>query len=237
MGINPGVGANSPEDVIAAGGSYPWQLLPQQLEVVSSSNQDAVGNTGAQIVRIQGLLDDFTQATELVEMNGTTPVLTQNQYLRINCTDVVATNTYAVTGTNDHAGTISTQIAGGGDVLSTIPIIDGKAYGKSQDAIYTVPKGHNLYVFGIWINTEVDKNATVRFFQRPNRSPIASPYIGARASFSVHRFQRWALRALETPVIVPEYTDVWAEAQYDENANGYVDVDAEVVLIKDIVTQ
>ena len=56
----------------------------QQLRVTSTNSVDGAGTTGAQVVTLFGLDEDFNEQQEVIELNGITPVTTVNCYCRMN---------------------------------------------------------------------------------------------------------------------------------------------------------
>lgn len=125
----------------ALGGEYPYPATPVSIEVVSNAATDAVGNTGANVVIVQGLDANWNEQTGVAVMAGTTPAALTGTWRRVNRSFVAS-----VGSAGRHAGTITTRVAGAGNTLSVIPIIRGRAFGISQDGVYTVPARHMFYI-------------------------------------------------------------------------------------------
>lgn len=105
---------------------YTYPLAATTMQIVSSSASDT-----AVAVRIFGLNAAYEPITEVVTLNGTTPVATIGSYLRINS---------LVTVTGNAAGTIT---------LSASGVTYGKiniGVGRSQMSLYTVPAGYSFYL-------------------------------------------------------------------------------------------
>ena len=106
--------------------NYTFPSSALTMNVVSS----AVGDTAVTILII-GLNADYEIIQETLTLNGTTTVTTTNQYYRIN--DVITTVGNALGDvTVSNGGTTYAKILAG--------------TGRNQAAIYTVPKGHSLYL-------------------------------------------------------------------------------------------
>lgn len=131
FGYNPDV-QNAEETVWDHGGVYAYPASATQM-TISSSN----AGTNA-VVSIVGLGAGYVEQTELITLNGQTPVTTANSYLRIN-------------GMSALTGTVADSIyLGTGAVTSGVPatvyarIINGN--NRTESGIYTVPADHELYL-------------------------------------------------------------------------------------------
>jgi hypothetical protein len=131
FGFNPDV-QNVEETVWDHGGVYTYPASATQM-TISSSN----AGTNA-VVSIVGLGAGYVEQTELITLNGQTPVTTANSYLRIN-------------GMSALTGTVADSIyLGTGTVTSGVPatvyarIINGN--NRTEAGIYTVPAGYEFYL-------------------------------------------------------------------------------------------
>lgn len=98
------------------------------MSIVSSSASDTMP------VLIQGLDADYNEVTEILTLAGTTPVAGSVAFLRINTAVILA-------GSN--VGNIS--ISNAGTVYAYIAV----DHGLTQACNYTVPAGHELFLFRI----------------------------------------------------------------------------------------
>lgn len=146
FGRNPSVNtANVPVDLWPTPGGvliYPDLDVAQSLEALSSSAADAPAGTGAYVVLISGGLDNtltqFSPVTEVVLLNGTTPVALTRQYRWL---DAVAILPPLGSG-QTNAGDITVRIAGGGTAVAQIRAGDG----ISKSGIYIVPAGYEAWL-------------------------------------------------------------------------------------------
>jgi hypothetical protein len=114
------------EGLTSSGGNYPFPSTAATISVVSASASDT-----AVTMRISGLDANFLPVTATVALNGTTPVVTTQTFLRIN--SVVTTAGNAVGNvTFTHTATIIAQVNAG--------------IGQTQMSVYTVPAGYTLYI-------------------------------------------------------------------------------------------
>jgi len=125
FGTNPAVGTTfrTPWENNTA---LPFLSSPQQLSLVSTSASD----TSVSIL-VGGTDGDYNTLTEVVALNGTTPVTTTNAFFRIN--DLVTTSGNAVGDiTASYDGTVYAKILAG--------------RGRNQAAVFTVPAGFSFYL-------------------------------------------------------------------------------------------
>ena len=147
LGYNGDVGA-AEEDIITQGGVYPWIAagVGIALEVVSSSGDDTIAGTGVQKVRVSFLDADYASKTEIIEMNGATPVpLVDTTVLRVNALRATQTGTGLVA-----AGEITCRLVGApATVYRTITT----GYTRGRGMAYTVPLGKTLYLTSITVSS------------------------------------------------------------------------------------
>lgn len=168
LGINPDIDTTStPEDIWPIGGIYPWKASATLMEVLSSSASDTPVGVGARTIRINGLSTSFVEITEVVTLNGTTPVLTVNQYLRINsCSVLTAGNS------ETNVGDIDIRDSGGGTVRDRM----SAGVGASSKAVFTVPAGktmHVTYIFASINLVNASRWATIGLYTRLNPNPVS----------------------------------------------------------------
>lgn len=131
---NPAVGTTT-EDIWGAGGVQVWPSAAATASVVSTSANDTSAGTGARTVTIEGLDANYEEISESVTLNGVTPVVTTNSYLRVN--SLVVTTSGSGEG---NAGDITASV--GGNVQRFIATGDGICH-CSQ---FTIPAGHTGYL-------------------------------------------------------------------------------------------
>ncbi len=131
-GRNRLVPNNAEVTVWNVGGSYPWSVWDAgagTLSVVSNNAAD----TGITVL-LDGLGPNYEMLTEVIVVNGLTPVTSTNQFIRLNS----ATNI----GNKSSVGTID---------ISRNSVVVGRINADKQStsmAIYTVPAGYTA--FSMW---------------------------------------------------------------------------------------
>lgn len=119
--------------------TYTFPTVASTISIVSTSPNDTASGTGAQSILVNGLNDSYVQnALETIPLNGTTPVTTTGIFFRQNFMSVATAGS-----TGSPEGVITASISGSPVRVITIGHI------KNQDAVYTVPTGHRLFVTSI----------------------------------------------------------------------------------------
>ena len=197
--------------VWSAGGAYAYPVSAVRMNLASTVN---TGGDLTATVFIQGLDANYNISSETLQLNGTTPVPTVNSYLRINGT---AVNSGTPTGTitlKNLANTVTySQITAG--------------YGRSQDAVYTVPAGYTFYLSRVDAYSSANGNtADYLFYRNLQTSSTGVTIISQQAPFiGSYAAQRVMPRGLL------EKTDIQLQAK--STANTYaVNISAEGYLIK-----
>ena len=139
FGTNPAIGTTfvTPWE---NDGALPLLGAEQNLSLVSTSASD----TSVSIL-VSGVDVDFDPVSEVVALNGLTPVVTAQKFFRIN--DLITVSGNAVGDvTASYSGTVYAKIIAG--------------RGRNQAAIYTVPTGHSFYLGRIDAFTATANNDT-----------------------------------------------------------------------------
>lgn len=157
----------APADVAFGLGSalYPWMTSATALEIVSASANDAAAGTGARTVLINGLNATWQEISQIVTLNGVTPVVIPIPLYRINSALIMSTGSGQT-----NAGDITIRNSGGGTIRSIMPA----GIGITRQSQYTVPAGYTLSV-----------NSIVLSINRPTsqRDASISSYIGSPNGF------------------------------------------------------
>jgi hypothetical protein len=199
IGFNPNVGTTL-ETVWDYSVAYVYPVAGMQMEVVSSDNtQDLAGGTGCLTVTIVYLDDAFNEHSEVVTLDGTTPVLTTH-------VDIYRINSFLCTtvGTNGSpVGNITLRGAGGGTVYSYMLA----GYNRARNIVYTVPEGKTLYITSImWSCSDATKG--VRFINQANYDHISDVPRSFFLPYHESTLYNTAFyRPLEVPTVLPEHVD------------------------------
>lgn len=167
IGFNGDVGTTE-EDIWTVGGVYAFPPAGGiQMQVVSSSVNDdgAPVGTGALTVTIYYLNASYVSKTEVVTMDGTTPVNTV-------ATDIFRVNGFRCTtcGTGGKAaGTITLKNTAATVTYGQIVV----GYTRARNSSYTVALGKTLYVTSLLFSVH-SATKGVRFTTRVNYDPDAA---------------------------------------------------------------
>ena len=169
-GYNPAL-SSSDETLWAVGGDYIFPATAQQMEVVSSSASDTSAGTGAKTVEVYYLTSTFVEKSEIITLNGVTPVAT-------TATDIYRINNFRVK-------TTGTGLMNAGDIdirnLADTPIYSRIATGVNRaiNMVYTVPVAKCLYIYNILFSAGGNvANRPVRFITRATYDNISGTTIG-----------------------------------------------------------
>lgn len=124
-------------DVWEGATAYPFQTSATKLEILSASASDTAAGTGARTMMIAGLDTNFNPISEVITMNGTTPVQSANTYLRVNGLNIMTSGSG-----HTNAGDITLRVTGAGATQA----IARAGYGYAKQCVYTVPAGNTLLV-------------------------------------------------------------------------------------------
>ncbi len=184
-GWNPSITNNTEESLWSGSNLYPWSSWSTggTLSCVSTSASD----TGT--LEIVGLrASDWTQITETVTLNGTTPVVTANSFIRINVFHYFGT-------TNTNVGVITATR--GSTVVGRI----AEDFGLAQMAQYTVPAGYTAYIIHGSANMGKGNDGTGKFKYRP--------YGGSfQTAMTFLLYQSTFNYTFVVPLALPEKTDL-----------------------------
>lgn len=161
---------------------YMTPTTAEALEILSDNADDTVEGSGARVVTVEGIGDDFGLLSEDVTMNGTTAVALSNQFRRVFRIVVKESGTYANQTTGSHAGTITVRGAGAGSTWGTINLKNGFPLGASLIGAYTVPAGYTAHIIHEEVFVDSNKNVDLIFFRRENINDVTTPYSPMKAT-------------------------------------------------------
>lgn len=122
------------ETIWSAGGTFSKMTAAATLSIVSTSTNDDSGGTGANSVIVYGVDANWDTQTEIVTLDGTTPVITTGTWRGVNRMAIY------LAGTGEtNAGVISATATGGGSTLQAqMPTGEG----TTQQSFFFVANNH-----------------------------------------------------------------------------------------------
>ena len=146
--------------------AYTYPASAVAMSIVSTSASD----TAVEII-IYGLDINYNQINETVTLTGTTPVVTNTLFFRVNQLDVLPDSVNPV-------GVITAK--NGGVTYGQIAVDTG----QSNMSVYTVPAGHTFYGnhVGAWSSTSVTSGVYATF-RAQILSPAGTKYVVSQAPF------------------------------------------------------
>lgn len=175
------------EGLTQSGGLYNFPSSAAQLTIVSTSASD----TSALSVQITGLDANFNPLSEIIALNGTTPVTSVNSYYRVN-------NCQVTNGSN--VGTITFKQST--NLLAQI----NAGVCATEMGIYTVPAGQTLYIFRNTktANIGFTSSAYMNYQVQYNYNPSGQVLVANQQTF----VQQITIDYTAMPRRVPEKTDI-----------------------------
>lgn len=192
FGTNPEVDTLADEDVWSVGGQLQYLASPETVSFVSDNAADTMD------IVITGVGTDYALQNETITLNGLTPVITTNVWLRIWRVELADTpggpvNAGVITGTASAAATVQAQIEAG--------------EGQTQMSQFTVPAGYTGFIYSLFGSTSPTDTALVRIKSSINGGPFK---IGGELEISG---DFTATYFSNLPLSLPEKTDFKFEAK------------------------
>jgi len=150
FGKNTDVGT-AYEDVWAGGGTMTL-LTTASTMIVTSSGVDTAGNTGALTVELQGLDSGYNVISETVTLVAATPPTTNKSFIRVFRAKVLTAGTGLI-----NANAIVITATTGGSEQARILADEG----QTQQAIYTVERGHTAYIDTCTLATDIQASRNI----------------------------------------------------------------------------
>jgi hypothetical protein len=193
-----------------------WENATAYTYPVAATKMNLAGSVGdTASIQINGLDANYAPISEVLVLDGTTPVETVNSYLRVNSMQVTvgsATNPSGVVTLKDLTNT-------------TIYAQINTDVGRTQAAIYTVPAGYTFYLSRVDGNTSLNGNNFCVYRNR-TATPSGVVTLTQQAPFAISYNAR---RVMPRPF--PEKTDIQLQAKVN-SSTGEVSFSAEGYLIK-----
>jgi len=135
---NDGLVAGSFFDLWGGGATnIVWPTAAETWEIVSDNANDSSGGSGARQVSVSYLDDQYIEQTEVVTLNGLTPVvLLGGDHFRPNGAQVISSGS-----SRENEGEIVIRVSGGGNPRQYIK----PGFSVSQDGHFTVPANKTAF--------------------------------------------------------------------------------------------
>ena len=200
FGYNSAVGLMNFEDVWSVGGNLQYLTSAQTLSVVSTDATDSSIGTGAQTIIISGLNNGFSPITETVNLNGLTPVITANRFLRVSRMVVDDSGTNGV-----NAGDIIATATGAGTIQAQIDT----DLGANVATFITIPDGFYGMVTAIQAGAEGVDSILVDFQLREQRKGFNVIF---RSAIPAGNNTFVDLMRFRSPVLIKPHSDIKVRA-------------------------
>jgi len=191
------------EDIWSPGGIYPFPTAAEAVRVKAGGNAaDNARGSGAHAVMIEGLDQNWTEASEAVTLAGSRAgATTQTRFIRVFRAYVTDVGTYG----GNNIGNIDIESTTSLNTLCRI----AAGVGQSQMAIYTIPAGKTGYLKRLHLVTESSANGNFRIWQRKNADDVTAPFSGKRLVFATDNLNRLFQVEYTHYMSFPAKTDIW----------------------------
>lgn len=198
------------ETIWDGGGIYTYPTSAAQLGVVGASTTD---NSEITIV---GLDADYNEVSNIVTLNGTTTVTTSASYIRAYRAFVSDDNEPAGNVNIRHSGNLVARISSGEN--------------QTLMAVYTVPAGYTLFLARGTISTATEGTNQIV----TGRLKVRNPGGVMRTQAVVVMNNQFIDFKWETPLGIPEKSDVEATAIVSKAQDNAVAATLEGILVKNV---
>jgi hypothetical protein len=145
FGYNTDVDTASAEIIAEFGGTFNPMTTARTLSFVSTSSSDTLAGTGARQLVVYGVDQNRDAQTVVVDMNGTTPVVTTSQWLGVNRVAI-----YTSGSASSNVGKITATATTDLTIQATMPTGEG----TSQQALYFTPRNTQALVRQLFLAAE-----------------------------------------------------------------------------------
>ena len=167
---------------------YPWDTSAGTLSVVSSSAEDASGQSGAVTMRVEGLDNSYNEITADFTLTGVSETSESSE------TFLVVNRAYVLTG-DTNVGKI--QIKNGSTIMGEI----AAGMGQTLQAVYTIPAGKTGYLVDVQCTSSKNISTTATLFVREFGGVF-------RAQNQMKMFQNQINTTWEIPFRIPEKSNI-----------------------------
>lgn len=172
---------------VSIGGFYETPTTAQSLEILSANTGDNPAGAGAHKILIEGLDGNFDLQTEIITLNGTTPVALTKQFIRVYRAFVVESGAYVKTTVPSQLGQITLRNSGAGVTWFIIDTVEetatGFGMGQTQIGSHSIPRNCKAYLLYKAFSVEATKPSSVYFFKRENADDVTTPFTGTMRLF------------------------------------------------------
>jgi len=200
------------DDVWGGGGEYefyPTSAVSVDVKSSQAADDGDPGGTGARTIVIQGLDENWEEASEEITLNGTTEVAVPGTWMRLfRCVILTAGSTHS------NVGNITVQCVGAAGGLSdnTVGIYINAGDGQTQQTMYTIPAGKTGYFIKGYVGVaDDDKNGEVAEFQwlaRPNNGTTGAWAVKGEMGTNSGGASHWQYEYGIPAGPLPEKTDI-----------------------------
>lgn len=222
------------KDIGNTGAFHTWLQAGDTLQAISTDINDTSGGSGARVITIFGLDNNFLEVQEDITMNGTIITSSTTQiFRRVNDVVVKEAGEYASSDSGSNIGDITIATTSG--AIQMAHILDGIGTGRDGFARYTIPTGKTGFIRRASISVDGKKSTNIFSFSRENADIVSAPF---SPKFLGGRFigisAPLELDFNGEEAILFEKTDFWFCANVDSAPVGSVSISVSIILIDNV---
>ena len=226
-----GVIGTTPSTIFSAAGVgelYQYLESPKKVSVASTNALDNISGPGCQKIQIYGLDENFDTTTEIIELDGQTPVESVNTYVRLYRMMNISLSGHDLLG-QAYCGPFDTTWVGG-EPEHLLLHINGDL-NQTQIGLYTVPRGYKLLVRNLIFNSHKDREVLLWMVTRSLNSvnEVENPVFRIRSNWGLYRNSA-TINISDTPLVLNALQEFEVRGQVvtsstevvHVNMNGYL---------------
>jgi len=176
------------------------------LSIASTSINDTSTGAGAHTIRIIGLDATYNIQTETLTLNGTVPVSSTNQFIRVNSATVETAGTLGYNSGDIYIRDLATT--------SMIDIIPAE-FNTSKSLKYCVPASHKVILKNLNLSSAVEDHSQLRLYYKPY-----GELYRLICAIDINAGDYTTTRPIN--LMLPEKTEIWATVKLNHNPGSGV---------------
>lgn len=226
FGRNPDVGTTAFEHIWFNGGGYNWLTGSSELRIQAGGDAaDTAAGAGAREIQIEGLDENWDEATELVTTAGASASTeTTTKFIRVNRAFVTAVGVYSGSNVDD----IKVESVTGSLIVANIEA----GLGQTQLGHFSVPNGKSAYLTRITAYYSSNKDGTIRCYRREGADVTTAPFGPDRVIYTWDEVSGEVGHQFDSYPCIPGKSDIYFVAQANNQAAS-VDVSFDMIIVND----
>ena len=217
------------EDVWNGGGDIQWQTAAAKIKAVSTNAADSATGpgTGLQSIEIHGLSSTGADQSEVLDLNGVTPVESDLSYIRLSLVHNEEVGTYGgshegdievrVTNVSFSSGALLASLTG---QVGSVNVSSQYGIGEAQNGFTSIPLGKVGYITRIEVLPKTAKPITIILYEREGITTTSDPFLPRRIIWQAEEVVDPVEKEFKSHIKIKALTDLWFRAEGNGQASG-----------------